>query len=571
MTIDEPASHKKEQDETDEDNVNNITNEVETALLGDTNSQQNDHEDGNKKDLVGIDSAVADDQPDKEKKLGIAYIINNVRTDRLYRQKFIHTVILWWSFIGLGWIVGMVGPTFPDLRQIINEDLATTSWMFPAGSFGYLVGSFFGGFLYDRFNKIVLLTLSTLGLGVTSIITPFCASLPWMLFIKFAGALTSGVLDVGGNAHLIFVWGQEGDSYMQALHFGFSLGASIAPYVTEPFLAKKIKTCQHIANMTTDRPSTDSSVSRMYNQSAPSTAILDMHYYNASADVPNHMTKCTEEYEATSVYIAYIIAGIIVLTSTVAFAFLHAHSRKNKLTKQVSGNEKKTDGTITRRKQLTRRMKVLYLVLLSILISSYCIVEDGFASYLMTFAIERLKWDKSTGSFATGLFWVSFGIGRFCGIFIIACCRTKLLLTLYLMMLGCGYAGFLLSAFFNVFPLIWIFTVVLGFSMSVIFPAIFSWTSENIITVSGKISSVFLTSASSSGMLTMFLIGNLMDKYDPMWFVYILVIVMGICLLTYAVLSATLRIHRNSNGDGKETTMDTSNKEQHDGTELTPI
>ena len=36
-----------------------------------------------------------------------------------------------------GWIEGMVGPTFPDIRLLMSEDLATSSWLFTAGSFGY--------------------------------------------------------------------------------------------------------------------------------------------------------------------------------------------------------------------------------------------------------------------------------------------------------------------------------------------------------------------------------------------------------------------------------------------------
>jgi hypothetical protein len=38
-----------------------------------------------------------------------------------------------------------MGPSFPDLRLIVNQELDTASWLFTIFSIGYLIGSFFGG------------------------------------------------------------------------------------------------------------------------------------------------------------------------------------------------------------------------------------------------------------------------------------------------------------------------------------------------------------------------------------------------------------------------------------------
>lgn len=37
----------------------------------------------------------------------------------------------------------MRGPVFPDLRQIIQEDVARAAWMFTVASFGYVIVCFF--------------------------------------------------------------------------------------------------------------------------------------------------------------------------------------------------------------------------------------------------------------------------------------------------------------------------------------------------------------------------------------------------------------------------------------------
>lgn len=357
----------------------------------------------------------------------------------------------------------------------------------------------------------------------------------------------------------MLIWGQNSNSYMQAIHFGFSFGASISPYVTEPFLAKKIRSCLDSVNGTSVEESCNSTTC---SKAMPGIDSLDNS--STTSDEPRNITHCTEAYEPSSVYVAFIIAGVIILSSTVGFLYLYLKSKQNERKERKRADDSKEAESKENRKMLTTCAKVFFLAILGILFGTYCISEDGFSSYLMTFAIERLKWDKSTGSFATGLFWLSFGVGRFAGIFITSCCQTTKLLTSYLIMLGCAFVGFLLSSIFYINILIWFFTVMLGFSMSVIFPAILSWTSENIIEVTGKISAFFLVTASLSGTFCMILIGNLMDKYDPMWFVYIMEMIMATCLISFGVLRIASRIYSTVHSDDERViTVD-----QKDGVEL---
>ena len=35
-----------------------------------------------------------------------------------------------------GWLLGLLGPTFPDLRLIVNKDLTTASWIFTTIALG---------------------------------------------------------------------------------------------------------------------------------------------------------------------------------------------------------------------------------------------------------------------------------------------------------------------------------------------------------------------------------------------------------------------------------------------------
>ncbi|XP_045169469.2 sodium-dependent glucose transporter 1A-like [Mercenaria mercenaria] len=468
---------------------------------------------------------------EKNNKGGIHQAILRIKNDNMFRHRIVHTAILCWSFIGLGWSAGMNGPVFPDLRQIIREDLATSSWMFTVGSFGYLSGSLVGGILYDKLNKVLLLAVSSLGSGICTLFTPYCSALPWMLFIKFAGGFFFGGLDTGGNADIIYVWGGDVDTYMQALHFAFSFGALLSPLATEPFLAGKTTVCDEL-NMTISNNPTDIPVTTKESRNGVMTSVSpDLKSFTSANST--QLLKCTDRLGETNVHYAFLLSAVFMFSATIGYIYLYIKIRTKKQKLNATHTETKTDDKIDKRQKLPVYLKIVFLTLLSLLIASYCVAEDSFAGFFMTFSLDYLKWDKSTGSFATALFWFSFCVGRFFGIFIVSCCKNSTLLTLYLFLLSFAYLGFVLTTLFRFHPLVWVFITILGFSMSVVFPAIFSWTSEHVIHVSGKISALFLTSSCLSGMVFSLLIGYLMEYVHSMWYAYILLIMSCSCFVLY--------------------------------------
>lgn len=350
----------------------------------------------------------------------------------------------------------------------------------------------------------------------------------------------------GGNADILYVWGSQSGPYMQAVHFGFSLGALISPLAVAPFLAKKVIKC--------DNHMDSSNISVTYNQinGSMSTASIartkndiseanvnTSYLLNNSTNNASLLENCFEVYEETSVHYAFLLSSILTLTSTAGFLYVFFRLRfSNTTSKADVKNASKSDrsGDAFNRHRMSRKLKVIFLMLLAALIGGYCVVEDGVASFLMTFALDYLGWDKSTGALATASFWIAFAVGRFFGIFTVSCCNSTTMLNVYLTLLSIGYVGLLIGTELLSYPLIWIFIPTLGFSMSVIFPAIFSWTSDHIINVSGKISALFLTSASLTGMSVPLLIGNLMDRFHPMWLVYTLVIVMFMNVALYIMI-----------------------------------
>ncbi|XP_041366301.1 uncharacterized protein LOC121381186 [Gigantopelta aegis] len=153
-----------------------------------------------------------------------------------YRKNFVHTMSICFAFLTLGVVGGQRGPSLLDLQIVTATDTQQLSLFITAMSAGYTCGSFPVGFLYDRISKPLMLFITSLTTGLLTGLLPFCSNYVVMLVVIFVGAMPMAGIDVGGNADIIRIWGKEGRSYMQAIHFCYAVGSVIGPLVTEPFL-----------------------------------------------------------------------------------------------------------------------------------------------------------------------------------------------------------------------------------------------------------------------------------------------------------------------------------------------
>jgi FHS family Na+ dependent glucose MFS transporter 1 len=147
------------------------------------------------------------------------------------RQKRNQSIGYFGAFIALGMGMAILGPSLPRLAENTGSTISQISILFTASSGGYFLGSVLGGRLYDRYagHPILAMILGVMILGIALI--PFMPLL-WILaaVLFFLGAF-QGVLDVGCNTLLIWVYRRDVSPYMNALHFFFGVGTFIAPII----------------------------------------------------------------------------------------------------------------------------------------------------------------------------------------------------------------------------------------------------------------------------------------------------------------------------------------------------
>jgi MFS transporter, FHS family, Na+ dependent glucose transporter 1 len=146
-----------------------------------------------------------------------------------YAHPIVATIAYYLAFIILGLTTAAAGPSLLRLAEHTASPLNIISYIFVMSSFGYLIGSFFGGRIYDRFSAHRFMSLTLVVMAVTCIFIPISRSLALLLFAMFLNGLAASILDVGCNTLLLWTHGEKAGPYLNGLHFFFGVGSLIAP------------------------------------------------------------------------------------------------------------------------------------------------------------------------------------------------------------------------------------------------------------------------------------------------------------------------------------------------------
>jgi FHS family Na+ dependent glucose MFS transporter 1 len=153
------------------------------------------------------------------------------------KQKYITTTAYYLAFILLGLTIAAEGPTLLKLAEHTSSKLDQISSIFLFGSFGYLVGSYIGGRIYDHVSGHRFMAGVLILLGIMIALVPLAAS-RWALFsVVLVAGIFKGALDVGCNTLLLWVHNETVGPFMNGLHAFFGVGAFIAPLIVARVLS----------------------------------------------------------------------------------------------------------------------------------------------------------------------------------------------------------------------------------------------------------------------------------------------------------------------------------------------
>jgi MFS transporter, FHS family, Na+ dependent glucose transporter 1 len=138
--------------------------------------------------------------------------------------------------IVLGLASAALGPTLPSLAKITSSTLGEVGILFVARSLGTLLGAWRGGRLFDRLPGNPFIATVLLVEAALLAVVPISAHLWLLSSVLFIMGLMEGLLDVGGNALLIWLHHANLGPFLNGLHFFYGLGAFLSPIIVAQVL-----------------------------------------------------------------------------------------------------------------------------------------------------------------------------------------------------------------------------------------------------------------------------------------------------------------------------------------------
>lgn len=260
---------------------------------------------------------------------------------------------------------------------------------------------------------------------------------------------------------------------MQALHCVWCIGAIIGPFIIHPFIS-------------------------------------------SPPDMDINTTSTAHPPQVHSVQYSYVVLAFIILTTSVIFAILSFLAPSSKsTTKSDSSPDKDTSAA---RVTITRRHKVILLVMLFTYSAFYYSLECTTSNFAAAFAIKHLSWDVTTGAATTSTYWAGLGLGRFTNIFVSVFLNPTQMLLINMTLIT---SSFILLLFTHLHSsLLWVGVALAGYGMSSTFVTIVLWASRH-MPITGAVTAVFIVGASVGCTSLAPLIGLLFQKLSPLSLVYV--------------------------------------------------
>ena len=145
------------------------------------------------------------------------------------KLKFQQTAGYFAAFFILGSIIASLGPTLPELGDLVSRKPGSLGFLFSVRSLGYLSGSLLGGYLYERIRGHRLMAVGLVAVALSMALIPLNPLLIPLVILLFAAGTGLGALDVGSNTLLARVRRENSGPYLNGMYLLAGIGSMLTP------------------------------------------------------------------------------------------------------------------------------------------------------------------------------------------------------------------------------------------------------------------------------------------------------------------------------------------------------
>ena len=316
---------------------------------------------------------------------------------------------------------------------------------------------------------------------------------------------------------------------MQILHFGYALGAFVAPLIAKQFISEERP--EDLANMT----------EFMSNATSASSSRFYLAYWISSATLVPTLLAFT--------YYAYRY-DILGFVHRRGWGVALSPTKYSKITQSEDETSNDDDDKVSEEtkdmreeagKKVEPKSKAYspffqhgIVLLLCLFIFVYVGLECAYGSWIFTAAvIGPLGFTKDRATVIQSLYWGTLAFSRLLSV-LLAFCNVRSSVMLAGNLFGSILAGVIMATFPNNEIAIWIASGLLGVCFASIFPTVLVWMSET-VRPTGIGTSIIITGGNLGNISIPTAMGALISEVSPNSIFYITFVGVIVCTIVYAL------------------------------------
>ncbi|KAI1278391.1 Major facilitator superfamily domain-containing protein 4A [Halotydeus destructor] len=417
-----------------------------------------------------------------------------------------------------GLCVAILGPTLLDVALLVNISIKEVSYGFVVNQGAFCLSSLIWGWAFNRVvSRELGLILSLVMCCLSVICIPFCREiLTYLIAMGFLGASFAG-LDIATSAWIIEIWKENSNTYLQLLYFLASIGNTVSPIMSAPFLAPEGEGLSHLET---------GNASTTFSPNSSSVIITE----NITADVSK-----------SRIEIPFGVCAVITLFSIIIQVILYFKFNTKHKSVDISPEVQQSDtkqngdhGQSALDSNDETQSKVYYWSIItvgSLLFCFFICTIENTRNYLPAFVVNcNLKLSKSTGSYMSSAFIGAFTLARLCSIFIAAKLKASHMLIADFILVIAGNIIVLFSA--NSWELgLWIGFVIMGIGSASCVGAMYAMIEERIV-VDNFVCGIMMFGSAIATTISPLFNGDFLEGF-PVIYIIINLSSLAVCIVLY--------------------------------------
>lgn len=413
----------------------------------------------------------------------------------------------------LGAMVMMFGPAILDLAIQTGTTVSAVGYCMGIRTFAYALGSLCGP-IYDRLpGHLVMAGAIGIG-GIGSILIPFTRNVYSLGAVAALQGFFLCFVDTGVNVLILWTW--DGDDkmhpWMQALHFAFALGASLAPLLLRV-----------VATAAGGHEEGEVAVAGSYNAAFYIMGVLPICLALFMVMIPSPLRRGSSpsppaDAPADGVVHATGAAPantepVTLLTADAAQSDGAAWSTLVPSDTAASSSTAVVEPaapTVAAPPPGPRSLnadKWRVIIVAALMLAGYVGSEAGFGFYCTAYGVFALHMSEAEAQYLASVYWGGITLGRFLSIPISTRATPKRMLDVVTIACVVSIMLLLLSHWTGSIVLAWMGTIAYGMSMACVFPTVISLV-ESYFPLLGVHTTAFVVGSATGEWLLPFVIAT---------------------------------------------------------------